>query len=307
MDILGDILGTLDLKGALYFRTDFSPPWGVTVPSLQQAARFHLVIQGECHVNVQGGEQFKLGPGDLVLIPNGASHILSDKPLSKAPPLEKVLQQHNYQGEGTLSVGTGNPEASTQMVCGHYTFRQYAEHPIIQALPSHLVTTNSCRAKHPLLDNVLRLVSQIIFTDKAGSEAAITRLSEVIFIELLRSGIGHQPALQSIMDAFHDPKISRSLKLIHHHHSEPWTVESLASEVAMSRSRFANRFSELLGTGPMAYLANWRLQKSLALLDNARLSVQQIAEQSGYQSPSAFTRAFSGKFGTSPRDYRRLG
>jgi transcriptional regulator GlxA family with amidase domain len=60
-----------------------------------------------------------------------------------------------------------------------------------------------------------------------------------------------------------------------------------------------------MGTGPMAYLSNWRLQKALALLDTSQLSVQQIADKSGYQSPSAFARAFSGKFGASPSDYRR--
>jgi AraC-like DNA-binding protein len=73
----------------------------------------------------------------------------------------------------------------------------------------------------------------------------------------------------------------------------------------MSRSRFANRFSSLMGTGPMTYLSDWRLQKALALLDSSQMSVQQIADKSGYQSPSAFTRAFSGKFGASPTDYRR--
>lgn len=70
------------------------------------------------------------------------------------------------------------------------------------------------------------------------------------------------------------------------------------------RSRFASRFRELMGAGPMTYLSDWRLQKALALLDSSHMSVQQIADHSGYRSPSAFTRAFSGKLGSSPSDYR---
>ncbi|MGB3148547.1 MAG: DUF4142 domain-containing protein, partial [Paracoccaceae bacterium] len=84
-----------------------------------------------------------------------------------------------------------------------------------------------------------------------------------------------------------------------------WTVESLASEVAMSRSRFAERFSQLVGVGPMTYLSDWRLQKALALLERSQSTVQEIAGKAGYASPAAFTRAFAGKFGLAPSEYRR--
>lgn len=305
MDILDDIFDTLNLKGALYFRTDFSSPWGVTVPEYANAARFHLVIQGRCYVQMSSGPAVELNAGDLILIPRGASHILADNPCQSAPPLETVLTDANYSGDGVFTVGEGDANASTQLVCGHFSFREQADHPILQALPDYQVTSTAIRAQHPLLDGALRMISQRVFLDQVGSAASVTRLSEIVFIELVRSGIGEQTAIMSILQAFRDPKISLSLKLIHTEHSQPWTVESLASRVAMSRSRFANRFSELMGTGPMAYLADWRLQKALALLDNSRMSVQQIADHSGYHSPSAFTRAFSGKFGASPRDYRR--
>ena len=305
MDIIDDIFSTLDLKGALYFRTDFTPPWGTTVPEYKNAARFHLVIQGQCYVRVNNGPSQKIEAGDLILIPRGASHILSDQPVDNAPPLESVLEDAGYTGDGVLTVGSSSKNTSTQLVCGHFTFRTGAAHPIIQAIPEQLKTSNADRAKHPLLDDVLRLISQRIYADELGTTAFIKRLSEIVFIELIRSGIGNDPAMETILKAFTDPKISHSLNLIHAKLSEPWTVEGLATEVAMSRSRFSNRFSELMGIGPMTYLADWRLQKALALLESSRLSVQQIAIQIGYQSASAFTRAFSSKFGNSPTDFRR--
>lgn len=304
MDILNDIFSTLNLQGALYFRTDFTPPWGVSVPQYEQAARFHLVIQGSCHVQINGSSAVKLSAGDMIMIPRGAPHILAHDPYASAPPLETVLKDAGYTGNGVLTIGDGKPQATTQMVCGHFSFRNHASHPLLQALPEYLRLANSCRAKHPLLDEILRMIAQRIFAERLGAEASITRLSEIVFIELIKIGFDDHPHLQAVLDAFHDPQIGKSLQLIHSRPEFHWTVESLASEVAMSRSRFSNRFSQLLGTGPMAYLADWRLQKALSMLDGSRLSVQQIASQTGYQSSSAFTRAFSGKFGLAPTEYR---
>ena len=306
MDVLNDILDTLDLKGALYFRTDFSPPWSVTVPDLGQAARFHLVVQGSCHVEFPSGDVADLGPGDMILIPRGSSHVLADRSGRAAPALETVLQHAGYDGEGALVLGEGDPNASTQMVCGHFTFRNGADHPLLRALPDYLVTTASARARQPWLDETLHLVTRRMFSDEIGSAAVVTRLSEVVFIELLRGGIGETSRLKPILEAFRDRQIGRALRLIHAEPAAPWTVERLASEVAMSRSRFAERFSELIGVGPMRYLADWRLQKALSLLNDPRCRVQQIASETGYRSPAAFTRAFAKKFGAPPTEYRRV-
>ena len=150
MDVLNDVLDTLNLKGALYFRTDFSGPWGVTVPDLQQAARFHLVVQGRCHVSFASGASVDLGPGDIVLIPRGRSHVLADKVSRQAPPLETVLELSGYDGQGVLVVGERDPQASTQMVCGHFSFRKGADHPLLRALPEYLVTTTGMRARDRL-------------------------------------------------------------------------------------------------------------------------------------------------------------
>ncbi|UTW44168.1 AraC family transcriptional regulator [bacterium SCSIO 12696] len=305
MDVLDDILDTLNLKGTLYFRTDFSSPWAVEVPSFEEAARFHLVVQGRCHVQLPSGQALELGPGDLVLIPRGASHVLSDAPDKTAPPLETVLKDAGYNGCGVLALGSGNANASTQMVCGHFSFRDGASHPILRSLPDYLITSAADRAKQPLLDETLRLIVRRIFSDAPGSTTAVTRLSEIVFIELLRAGIGANPQIESALEAFSDPKIGRALQLIHTRPEEPWTVERLASEAAMSRSRFSDRFRELLDTAPMSYLSEWRLQKALALLDDTRISVQQVASQIGYQSPAAFSRAFCGKFGVAPKEYRK--
>ncbi len=307
MDILNDILNTLDLNGALYFRTDFSPPWSVTVPVLEGAARFHLVVQGQCTVTLPNNKIRVLNPGDLVLIPRGQTHILSDAPVDDAPPLETVLEQVQYDGSGVLRVGDGDATASTQLVCGHFTFREKADHAMLQAMPDHLIVTSAMRAENSWLDDILRLISRHMFSDRAGLEASVRRLSEVMFIELMRLALESKDneQLRPALSGFRDPQIGHSLAIIHKDLQNPWTVGSLAKEVGMSRSSFADRFANLMGQGPMAYLTDWRLQKALALLETNRISVQQIASETGYQSPAAFTRAFTAKFGVTPTQYRR--
>ncbi|MEO1531064.1 MAG: cupin domain-containing protein, partial [Pseudomonadota bacterium] len=149
MDILDDILDTLNLEGALYFRTDFSGPWAVTVPQHLNAARFHFVLQGSTWVEIEGGPRLRLSAGDLLMIPRGRSHVLADREGRQAPPLETVLADAGYDGRGVLAVGAGDPGAETQMVCGHFSFRSRAEHPILKALPDHVLITAAMRLQTP--------------------------------------------------------------------------------------------------------------------------------------------------------------
>jgi len=118
-------------------------------------------------------------------------------------------------------------------------------------------------------------------------------------------GMKENPLFLSTLNAFADKQVGKSIELMHANPENHWSVESLAIAVGMSRSRFAKRFRELMDMGPMAYLSNWRLQKALAELDDSRQTVQQIARKSGYQSPAAFTRAFTAKFDVSPTTYRQ--
>ena len=304
IDVLSDIFDTIRLRATLYFRTDYSPPFAITVPAYRQTARFHLVVQGRCHVALASGRTADIGPGDLVLIPRGQEHTLADCVGREPAPLERVIEDSGYDGAGVFVVGSGDPGASTQMICGHLGFAEGADHPLLRALPEIIVMTPGDRARHPLLDDTLRLVVRRAFTDGLGAGAAIARLSEVFFIETIRASIERSPELARILGAMTDPQIGRALELMHKDEGRPWTVESLALAVGMSRSRFADRFSELMGDGPMGYLSDWRLQRALVLLGQSRVNVQEIAGKVGYQSAAAFTRAFAQKFGAPPTEFR---
>lgn len=305
MDVLSDVMDTVALRGTLYFRAALSPPFAVQVPHLANAARFHLVVQGRCHVTLPDKSGIMLEAGDLILVPHGSAHLLAHAPGQDGAALEQVLARAGYDGKGILVVGEGDPTASTQLVCGHFTFADGADHPLFRSLPAALHVTAADRGRRPMLDDVLRIIVGRIFEDAPRTFESVARLSEVVYIEVLRAGIDRAPELKRLMSAVYDPQIGRALSLIHHRLEYGWTVDSLASEVGMSRSRFADRFRDLVGDSPMSYLTDWRMQRALALLREPHASVQQVANQTGYQSPAAFSRAFLSKFGRSPMADRR--
>jgi len=176
---------------------------------------------------------------------------------------------------------------------------------MLSLMPEYIHVTGADRANEPWLDDTLRLVGQRMFSGEPGATATVTRLSEIVFIELLKSRLVQSDDAQTLVNAMKDPNISAALVAIHERSGEDWTVDSLAQHIGMSRSRFADKFSRSMGIGPMKYLADWRLQKALVLLDEDRVSVQEIALLSGYQSAAAFSRAFTNKFGSPPTAYRR--
>lgn len=306
MDTLSDILNVLQLQGALYFRTAFSPPWSVAVPPLGRAARFHLVAQGQCCVRIGSNREVNLNAGDLIVIPNGKAHILCDSRESVVTPLEDVLKRSGFSGTGVLVYG-GDPEPNTgtQLICGHMAFAESASHPLLRAFPDCLIVTAETRARAPWLDELMRLITQQMFLGPPGVAASVIRLSEALFIEIIRTCASQDGALRRILEAIDDPRIGRALSLMHKSFDQDWTLDRMAREIGMSRSRFADRFQALMGSAPMTYLWDLRLQKALNLLSCTASPIQTVAAQVGYQSPAAFSRAFSTRYGHSPSDHRR--
>ena len=304
-DVLDDILDTVELKAALYFWGDFRPPFGLRVPQFENAARFHLNIAGECVVELADGQHVRLRAGDLVLVPNGAPHQILGMPDDPSMTLSEAYAVSGFTGDGPFLLGDGPPDAACQLICGHFGFAAGADHPLLHAVPELLHITAAERAVQPLLDDLVRLISQRMIAGGAGAMASVTRLSEALFIEVLRIAAAKAPEMATLMRAITDPQIGQAFRLIHNDIARGWTVESLGSAVGMSRSRFAERFRELVGTTPMGYIAEWRLQRALHLLRGRKASVKSVATQVGFQSAAAFTRAFAARFGHPPTHLNR--
>lgn len=304
MDVFADIFDAIQLKGSFYFRTHFSAPWGTTVPRHRHAARFHYVVSGNAWIKPEGAEPIQLSAGDFAMIPGGASHILADRQTNDAPPLETVLQAAGYQGESLLTLGDGDASAATQLVCGHFSFGD-GDHVLLRALPPAIKITAEQARQHSWFSEILSLLVRRVFEDEPGALAVVTRLSEILFIEAIRIAGEATPELRRLLEAFADPRIGRAIDLIHKEPGRPWKVDHLAREVGMSRTRFADRFHELVGVGPVSYLTEWRLQRAAIALRSGHRSVAEIAFASGYSNQAAFTRAFKDRYGAPPNAYRK--
>lgn len=304
-DILSDICETLRVQATLYFRTDFSPPWAIEVPAFAFAARFHLVVQGSCHVRLPSGRSVQLEEGDLALIPRGAAHVLADNADRQPMALERAIEASGYSGTGVFVFGKGDSSASARLICGHFNFPKGADHVLLRALPDLIVLTLLDRARQPFLDETLSLLARLVFKSGADAPTAVSKLSEVLLIEVIRASVNQSPELQRVISALTDQHVGRALALLHQKYANDWSVESLATSVGMSRSRFAERFTELVGVGPIKYLSEWRMQRAMYLIATSPLTVQEIAARVGYNSPAAFSRAFAQRFGAPPVEFKR--
>jgi transcriptional regulator GlxA family with amidase domain len=140
----------------------------------------------------------------------------------------------------------------------------------------------------------------------AGSESVLTKLSELMFIDVLRRYLEKLPAEQAgWLAGLRDPLVGKALSLLHAKPAHDWTLDELAKQAGLSRSVLAERFMQFVGIPPMQYLAKWRMQIAAELLTGSNVNVGTIAVQIGYESEAAFSRAFKKMIGVPPSAWRR--
>lgn len=308
MDLLSDILSHMRLTGTLYFRTSFTSPWSVRVPSFQNVSRFHFAHKGGCFVRIEGvADPVLLEQGDLVIITRGASHTLYCDPTTEdqALLLDQVVEQSGFNGSGTLVYGDTGSAQETQLVCGHFAFDENANHPLIDALPSNIQIKNYGETAGRWMENTLKVIGAEAGRAQLGSDLIALKLSEIIFAQALRTYLNAEGAEQPVLAGFSDPSIARALKAIHDDPAYPWSLEQLARIAGMSRTSFVGRFSRCVSMTPLAYITHWRMQVARQLLAETVTPIIDIAEKVGYQSEAAFGRVFKKQFQTAPAAYRR--
>ena len=262
MDLLSDILGLMKLSGTLYFRTSFTAPWGVEVPSFENVARFHYVHRGRCFAHVAGEEDaLLLEQGDLIIIPHGASHILSDPKDVEALTVDQVVEDSGFTGQGALVVGEAGAGHESQLICGHFAFETEACHVLVDALPCYIHIKDYGKVSPGWLDGTLKVIGAEAGGDQLGSDLIALKLSEIIFTQAIRHYLDGEGKNQKGLAGFADPHIRQALEAIHQDPATPWTVERLAREAGLSRTAFSNRFNELTTYTPLNYLTSWRMHR----------------------------------------------
>lgn len=311
MDVLSDILSALRLKGVLYFWTDFRQPWGLRVPLHRRVARFHLVVRGSCWVRVfkggdgGGDELIHIETGDLILIPHGAEHVLADTPDTPCRMVEDVVRDTGFTGRGALVMGDDDTGAPTRMVCGHFEFDDAIDHQLLEQLPGAIVIRWDEMTRDSPLENAFRYIAREVQEGRPGHDAVASRLSEILFVEAVRVWAAHANGSRGLLAALVDPRLGEALGAMHADPAKRWTLESLGRHAAMGRTAFAERFREVVGETPHQYLTSWRMQRAKRLLGESAETLDEIAEQVGYDSVASFSRVFRRATGQAPGAYRR--
>jgi AraC-like DNA-binding protein len=237
------------------------------------------------------------------MVPHGEGHCLSSEPGVPALRLEEFDQEMVSERYCILRHGGGG--TTTRLVCAEVRFDHPAARHLLELLPRVIHVEASSSPQMDWIQSTLKLMAAEATELRPGGETVITRLAD---IQAIRSWIQEDPAAQTgWLGALQDKQMGRAIMLIHRYPARPWTVASLATEVAMSRSAFAARFTELVGEPAMHYLARWRMHMALTWLKEDGATLGELASRLGYQSEAAFSRAFKRFIGVSPGVVRRNG
>lgn len=305
-DPLGEALHFLRMSGSFYCRSELTSPWALTMPPMPYSMWFHIVTRGTCRLRVEGSEPRVLRPGEFALVPHGVGHVLTSDPAEATDAPVVYDLPHDYVSDRYAILRYGAGGDATTLICGGVRFDHPSALDLIRLLPAIIVVEPTSEPHLAWMQSTLSLIANEARELRPGGEAVITRLSDILVIQALRAWIERDPVAQSgWLGALQDPQIGRALALIHREPDRPWTVASLAAELAMSRSAFAARFTDLVGEPAMRYVTRWRMQVALQTLREDATTVAELARRMGYQSEAAFSRAFKRVVGISPGAARR--
>jgi AraC-like DNA-binding protein len=303
-DPLAEALHFLRMNGAFYCRSELTAPWGMTMMPMPGYIWFHVVTTGRVWLEAGDDEGRLLQPGDLGLVPHGEGHVLRSEPGVPAPGVLELDREEISERYEVLRHGGGG--APTTLICGAVRFDHPAARNLVDILPPIMHLEGASTPQLDWMQSTLRLMAVEAHELKPGSEAVITRLGDILVIQAIRSWLETDPAAQTgWLGALQDAQIGRAIALIHRDPARNWTVASLADELAMSRSAFAARFTELVDEPAMQYVTRWRMQVAVSALRNDGATVGELASRLGYRSEAAFARAFKRVIGVPPGAVKR--
>ena len=309
--MLSDVLRTVRLTGSLQFcfmptgawQTDDKPALGKLAGKLAGPSTvipFHIVVEGSCWLKLSGHEVV-LAAGDVVAFPFGTGHQLGAGSGGRTILPTRDLPPKPWREIPQLRYGTG--PRRVRLLCGYLQCDAVSFRPLREALPNllHVRTRESTWLRAAVAQIVMEVDSP-----RAGGLSVLERLTEILFIELLRARINAAEAGASgWLAALADPALGRCLARIHDAPGRDWSVQSLARESGLSRSTLTERFEAVLKTSPMRYVRDWRLCLASIALGSTAKSIATIAVDAGYGTEAAFTRAFTRAYGLPPATWRQ--
>lgn len=287
-DLLSSVLSAYQLRAGVYGHPRLCGLWQHGTSGMHRGA-FHLIGEGRCwlHLNEQA-EPTLMEPGDLVVLPHDAWHLLSAAP--RLAGTENIIPPEQ---EGP----------QTTMVCGYFQFELGDKNPVLDALPEVLLIRREAGGR------ALAALGELMLAesggDTVGTRTVLDKLADTLFVMVIRQHINSQEDRRGVLAALADARLRKALAAIHRQPGAEWTVDSLADVAGISRSGFARHFAAVVGVSPIDYLTRWRMTRAELVLRNPQVSVASVAEQMGYEDETAFRKAFKRVHGVGPGAIRR--
>jgi len=323
-DIISDVLCAVRLKGAIFFEVEATPPWvseapharliaAQAIPGAQHVIEYHIVTAGSCWGTTvdAANDPVRLGPGSVIVFPHGDPHVLSSKPGMRGPPAIDAFEGRDDETPPYRVILQDDPEpdvsqpGQVRMICGFLGCDLLPFNPLIQALPACVHLPDAYAAEDGWLKSLIDAIIRESAERRPGGTTILGKLSELVFVEVVRRYVELQTAeTGGWFTALADPCTGAAIRLIHADPRRAWTLADLAREVGVSRTILIERFNAQLGFPPMTYLSNWRMQIAAGLLTNGSQPLARIADEVGYHSEAAFSRAFKRFTGVPPSEWR---
>jgi AraC-like DNA-binding protein len=315
MDALSETLRVVRLVGAIFISARFTAPWCYQSPSADSAAPllepgaervviFHLITEGECFVELGGAPPMRLNAGDAIIFPQGDAHRMTSQP--GLPPATGGARLDEILARRPRHIAYGGGGARTKLVCGYLACDARLAQMLLAGLPPVLRVNVRGSDAGTWLEASVRYALAEARSPRPGGEGVLAKLAEVLFIEVLRRYMNEQSAGRTgWLAGVGDRIVGGALNALHKRPAHAWTLEELARESGTSRSVLAERFQHLVGSSPIQYLTQWRMLLAANLLCGSNASLARIAEDVGYQTDTAFSRAFRREYGAPPAAWRR--
>lgn len=317
-DTLSNLLRTVRLTGATFFDIAAKDSWAVgspapatilpkILPGADHLIAYHVVTAGRCFGRLlAGGTPVALEAGDVIVFTDADAHVMSSDPNLRADPPTADVLDIAFAGQMPFHINFADGGAgSTHLVCGYLACDSKPFNPLLDALPKVIKSSDPRGGEAGWLAQFIRFAVAEVSEKRAGGETVLTKLSELMFIDVLRRYVESMPPQDSgWLAGLRDPAVGKALTLIHDKPADDWTIEALARQAGVSRTVLAERFAALVGIPPVQYLAKWRMQIASEMLSSGNTNIARIAQEIGYESEASFSRAFKKMNGVSPSAWR---
>ena len=294
--VLDEYLRTIRFRSEVYYRGQVCQDWFLDT-SGSGHVNVHVVCHGDCWFRLPGlSEPQQLYAGDVVVLPHDAKHLLLSAPGLPAQYGRISMPQqvtHNREQPGTA------------LFCGYLVVDKGTYANVFTMLPEYLIIRSHQGEESKQFRALIDLLFAETQAEQVGAAAVLDRLADAMMFYVIRHSLGQGTPSAGLLVALADKQIRPALVAMCDQPEQGWTVDALAEKVFMSRSSFAERFNALVGKAPMEFLTEWRMQLARRWLERDRLSVAEVAERCGYQSETAFSKAFKRLSGVGPGEFRR--